>query len=317
MPQSARRTKLPLVLIGNAQEWSARSLESVFAPDEYEVHCVDSGRALLARARTTSPDLIILDQNLRDLDCFAVCRALRDDQRVGLTTPIVVVTAATAIDRPERILALDAGAWDVLSLPLEGDMLFLRMRNFLLAKQESDRVQSGILVDAQTGAYNRLGLELLGRELGADAGRRGGLLGCLALTLDVSVGGRVASTPAAEPNRCAEYLAELLKQRGRVSDVVGRLGDDEFAVLLVYPSDDGVLRLFERLQSAITQLPPIWIESGRRVRLCGGYSLATTPAPRIDVSVLLDEAHQALHAHRGSWGDQSLYRYGPGSALSS
>jgi PleD family two-component response regulator len=317
MQHIPRQTKLPLILIGSAQEWSARSLESVFAPEEYEVHRMGSGRAVLADARATRPDLVILDQNLADIDAAAVSRALRDDPKIGPTTPIVIVTAATTIDRAERLLALDAGAWDVLSLPLEGDMLLVRMRNFLLAKQESDRVRDGILVDAGTGTYNRLGLELLGRELGADAGRTHEPFACVAVKLDYVVeSGRTANAPP-DPGQQAEYLAAMLKQRGRVSDVVGRVEEDEFAMLLPFTSDSGVRHLFDRLQAMIADVPPTWTGSGRKVRLCGGYSLAHDPRPQIDVSALLNQAQQALRADRSKRSESPLLRYGEDSPLTS
>ena len=317
MSHSGRQTALPLVLIGNAQEWSARSLESVFAPDEYEVQRLDSGRAVIQHARTLSPDLIILDQNLKDLDSTAVCRVLRDDPRIGLITPIVIVTAATTIDRAERLLALDAGAWDVLSLPLEGDMLLLRLRNFLWAKQESDRVRQGILVDSQTGTYNRRGLEMLGRELGADAGRAGEPLACVALTLDV-VGTGARTSPAGPlSSQLAEYLADLLKQRGRISDVVGRVDEMEFALLLPYTGDQGVQRMFLRLQETINGAPPLWVGGDRNVRLCGGYSLADQVQPRVDVSTLLEQAHDALRSNRPQTSDAPLVRYATRPTISS
>jgi PleD family two-component response regulator len=309
MQHSARQPRLPIVLIGNAQEWSARSLESVFAPGEYVVHRVDSGRALMNQARSVRPDLIILDQNLKDLDTSVVCRALHDDPRVGPTTPIVIVTAATTIDRAERILALDAGAWEVLSLPLEGDMLLLRLRNYLAAKEESDRVQAGILVDSSTGTYNRRGLEMLGRELGAEAGRAREPLACVVLTLDVVAASARASLASPPVDQRAAYLADVLKQRGRVSDVVGRVEEDEFALILSFTNDQGVQRMFQRFQTAIAEAPPIWIGSGRNLRLCGGYALAKDLQPQIDVSILLDQARHALRAHQMQWDVSPLHRY--------
>src|SRR5690349_1463947 len=122
-----------LVLIGSSQEWSARSLESVFSRDEYEVRRYESGRDVIAHA--PGADLVVLDQNLKGIDALAVCRALSENERIGPTTPIVMVTASATIERAERVLALDAGAWDVISLAVDGDMLVLRLRNFLLAKR--------------------------------------------------------------------------------------------------------------------------------------------------------------------------------------
>jgi CheY-like chemotaxis protein len=51
----------PLVLIANDQEWSARSLESILGPNGYAVVRAYTGQQALERARTSQPDIIILD----------------------------------------------------------------------------------------------------------------------------------------------------------------------------------------------------------------------------------------------------------------
>jgi len=63
-PKSERR---PLVLIANDQEWSARSLESILAPNGFTVLRAYTGQQALQRARTAAPDLIILDAQMPDL----------------------------------------------------------------------------------------------------------------------------------------------------------------------------------------------------------------------------------------------------------
>ena len=83
----------PLVLIANDQEWSARSLESILGPNGYAVVRAYTGQQALERARTSQPDLIILDAQMPDMHGFEVCRALRSDPRFSATTPIVITTS--------------------------------------------------------------------------------------------------------------------------------------------------------------------------------------------------------------------------------
>jgi PleD family two-component response regulator len=314
-PDTGRCNDLPLVLIGNSKEWSARSLESVFPLDEYEVHRVDSGLAVLAHARTINPDLIILDQDLEGLDALSVCRTLSDAGACP-TTPIVIVTAIAAPERAERLRALDAGAWDIISLPLEGDTLVLRLRNFLVAKRASDRLRPGILVDARTGLYNRRGFELRCREVSGTVQRAKDALACAVLTLEVSAAGTdvAAPQPPAVDQR-ADYVAGLLRQHGRVSDVSGRLDDYEFALLLPSTREPGVRCLLERLQSSIAAAPPVW-SGGQSTRLRAGYALADLSGPGENAIGLIERASRALERTRGQPVDVSIQGY-DGAAVSS
>src|SRR5262249_48294981 len=96
---------------------------------------------------------------------------------------------------------------------------------------------------------------------------------------------------------------------GRVSDVVARVDDDEFALLLPDTNDQGVRRMFERLQSTIADTPPRWIGSGRSLKLCGGYALAADAPSRTEVTELFDQAHHALYSHRTTWSEIPLHRF--------
>ncbi len=81
MTQPEKTRTSPLVLIANDQEWSARSLESILAPNGYAVVRAYTGHQALERVRTSEPDLIILDAQMPDMHGFEVCRTLRSDPR--------------------------------------------------------------------------------------------------------------------------------------------------------------------------------------------------------------------------------------------
>jgi CheY-like chemotaxis protein len=92
MANREKALSAPLVLIANDQEWSARSLESILGPNGFSVVRAYTGQQALERARSSQPDLIILDAQMPDMHGFDVCRALRSDPRFSGTTPIVITT---------------------------------------------------------------------------------------------------------------------------------------------------------------------------------------------------------------------------------
>src|SRR5689334_9230500 len=103
------KASAPLVLIANDQEWSARSLESILGLAGYSVVRAYTAQQALERARTTQPDLVILDAQMPDMHGFDVCRALRSDPRLGATTPIIITTSRPS-GRTQRLEAYRTGA---------------------------------------------------------------------------------------------------------------------------------------------------------------------------------------------------------------
>jgi CheY-like chemotaxis protein len=73
----------------------------------------DSGKAGLKLCRTMTPDLILLDIVMPDMDGYEVCRTVKEDQNLRII-PVVMLTANRA-NREGHIEALEAGADEFLS----------------------------------------------------------------------------------------------------------------------------------------------------------------------------------------------------------
>jgi PleD family two-component response regulator len=231
----------PLVLIANDQEWSARSLESILAPNGYAVLRAYTGLQALERARSARPDLVILDAQMPDLHGIEVCRQLRADPRFSATTPILITTAGPS-GRAQRLEAYQAGAWEFLGQPLDGESLLLKLRTFLASKLEADRFRDESLLDQDSGLYNLRGLSRRAREIGAEVYRSHQALACVVLA--------PAGTPA-HAEVASEHMSRLLREKGRSSDAIGRLGEHEFAVIAPATGPNGVERMVERLEGAL------------------------------------------------------------------
>lgn len=178
MPDRDMSQRPPLVLIANDQEWSARSLESILAPNGYAVLRAYTGIQALERARTARPDLVILDAQMPDVHGVDVCRELRSDPRFSATTPIIITTAGPS-GRTQRLEAYRAGAWEFLGQPLDGEALLLKLETFLKSKLEVDRIRDENLLDHPSGLYNMRGLSRRAREIGSEAVRLRQALACV------------------------------------------------------------------------------------------------------------------------------------------
>ncbi len=299
MPQGG----LPLVLLtGNGQE-TTRWLRSLLEGGGYAVLQERSGQHALERARTTEPDVILVDAELPDMPGVELCRALRADPRVSSSTPILLMIREAAT-RAQRLAALRAGAWECIAPPHDADEILLKIGAYVHAKLDADRARTEGLLDAATGLYNRQGLARRARELGSQAFREHGPLACIVLALDVE-----PPEPGAAPPQGGTGLGryvQAIKSAARLSDVIGRLSATEFAVLAPGTDAGGARRLAERLASSVaatTGTAGAVAASPVRVR-CGYEAVANVgyaPIEPVDLLVRAAAAVRTGRADSGGW----------------
>ncbi len=283
----------PLVLIANDQEWSARSLESILGPSGYSVVRAYTGQQALERARSSQPDLIILDAQMPDMHGFEVCRTLRSDPRFSATTPIVITTSGPS-GRAQRLEAYRAGAWEFLGQPLDGEALLLKLNTFLQCKREVDALREENLLDPGTGLYNMRGLSRRAREIGAEAFRRRDPIACVVFAPDADED-ELDPQEDEETRRMSDQVALLFRQAGRASDAIGRLGQSEYGVIAPATGPDAAIRLVRRLGGVI-ESSPIPVRGGEKtLRLRAGYCAVPDFAESsVDAVELLLRATTAL-----------------------
>ena len=306
-PKSERR---PLVLIANDQEWSARSLESILAPNGFTVLRAYTGQQALQRARTAAPDLIILDAQMPDLHGTEVCRQLRDDPRLSSAVPIIITTAGPS-GRAQRLEAYRAGAWEFLGQPLDGEALLTKLQTFLKPKRELDKVIDENLLDHPTGLYNMRGLSKRAREIGSDAFRRHQSLACVVFAPDMVVANENDSSAQETARLLAERVGEVVRGHGRVSDATGRVGPVEFAVIAPATSADGAERLVARLGASVEASPAIDQNgNGVRLRLKAGYcAVPDYSQSQVDAIEMLLRATTALRHARANPGTSTIQAF--------
>jgi DNA-binding response OmpR family regulator len=118
------------VLVVEDEEDIAFPLVRTLEREGYDVTWIESGRKALEHLLLSSPDIMILDLGLPDMDGLDVCRAARDS---GFDGGIMIVTARAG--ELDRVVGLDFGADDYLSKPFGLAELQARVRALLRRSQ--------------------------------------------------------------------------------------------------------------------------------------------------------------------------------------
>jgi PleD family two-component response regulator len=284
------RNRQPLVLIASHGEWVGRSVESVLELNGYAVLRVDGGRRALDLARHVSPDALILDTALSEIDGITVCRALTDDPLFDHSTPIFITSPAPASNRV-RTEALEAGAWDFLTQPLDIEGVLLKMATFLRARRRLADAESTSLIDPQTGLYSARGLRHWAAQLGARASRNHEALACVVVTSNTPAD---ASTTGKPVSAALSYMADLCRAKSRKSDVVGYVGESRFAILAPDTDEAGARQFVGRLQRALDRTAGGTEADTQTALHAGFFAAADFSASGVDATEVVGRAEAAL-----------------------
>ena len=112
----------PLILIVEDDRPVRNLITLALQQREYITQTAANGAAALLAATSGSPDILILDLGLPDMDGVEIIRKVRS----WSTLPIIVVSSRS--DEADKIDALDAGADDYLTKPFSVDELLARIR---------------------------------------------------------------------------------------------------------------------------------------------------------------------------------------------
>jgi diguanylate cyclase (GGDEF)-like protein len=91
------------------------------------------------------------------------------------------------------------------------------------------------------------------------------------------------------------HFAQILQQNVRDSDVVGRLGGDEFGVLLSHANQDQAHKKADQLANALNTQPTIW--QGRTIPVSFSYGAFELKAGE-DANTAMARADEAMYAHK-------------------
>ena len=126
------------ILVVDDQEFNLRLLEALLTPLGHTVRFASDGLDCLEEVKKEKPDLILLDIMMPRMDGFETAAKLKSNDET-MNIPVVMVTSLTEVD--ERVKALECGADDFLSKPVNELELRARVNSLLEIKAYHDHMR--------------------------------------------------------------------------------------------------------------------------------------------------------------------------------
>lgn len=293
------------VLIVDDDDARRRMFAIILSKDGYEVDELPHGKELLQTARTTSPDLILLDIMLPGKTGIELTGMVRADPDLK-TTPIILVTAALD-DEDSIVRGLACGADDYVVTPVSHGELKARIRVQLRNRRDREllswafeqrrQYKEESRRDALTGIANRRA-----GEDSLEATLQGGQAVSFAM-MDIDHFKSVNDTyghPAGD--KVLVEVARALEGVVRPSDVVARFGGEEFALIAPGMPSHVAPQLGERLRTRVERLSFPEETAVPGVTISIGFATwdgqGVPPAPAALIAMADKALYDAKHAGR-------------------
>ena len=131
--------KQPQILVVDDEDRNLRLMEAILLPAGYHVVLAHDGKEALDKIQETPVDVILLDIMMPIMDGSEVARRLKSDKETKII-PIVMVTALQEVG--DRIKALEAGADDFLTKPVDKTEVRARVASLLKVKAYNDHMRN-------------------------------------------------------------------------------------------------------------------------------------------------------------------------------
>jgi two-component system cell cycle response regulator len=230
-----------------------------------EVTCAaDGAAAWKLLADEPAPDLAIIDWMMPGIDGIEICRRIR--HHASLTGMYVLLLTSRG-GRADLVAGLDAGADDYMVKPIDLEELRARVQVGLRVatlqarladrvndlQEASERLARLVSTDVLTGVYTRrTWFELAATEFSRSRRYRRELS---LMVMDLDFFKRVNDTFGHEAgDKLLGEFAAMVRRECRQSDVVGRLGGEEFALLAPETTQPAAERLAGRIRDACRSL---------------------------------------------------------------
>jgi two-component system, cell cycle response regulator len=281
-------------------------VEQALEDAAYSLLFAKSGVEALEMFRQHAPSIVVTDWMMPDLSGLELCEHIRADSRRGYTY-IIVLTAKA--EKNSVVRGLAAGADDYLTKPFDPGELLARIgvgcRTVELHREidaKNKLLEAMAHTDPLTCLPNRRALEdWAGRQL-RGAARHGFPLWVVHADLDSF---KVINDNFGHDagDVVLQKFAEILKSNTRASDICGRMGGDEFLVVMTHVEQEHIQSTIQPMCDELAA--HAFSFGGKQVSITASFGIAGfrgTEAPAF--ASLVQQADKALYEAKRAGGNQ-------------
>src|SRR5580698_1734585 len=295
MDLSSRDVK---ILVADDSPIYRKLVEQSLSEEQYTVFFAKSGQQAMDLFIEHQPALVITDSSMPDVSGIELCQRIRRDHQ-QFYAYLILLTANT--DKEEVIEGLAAGADDYLTKPFHSGELQARVRvgrrivELHREVQDKNRqLEEMALTDSLTGLPNRRALDFwASRQLSAALRHD---FPVWAVMADLDHFKSINDTHGHDAGDIVlKSFAEILKTNTRSSNICGRLGGEEFLVIITHVEKENAAIAIERVRKQFAAQKFTVGQSTFGATASFGIAGIRTAAPP-DLSDLVTRADAALYS---------------------
>lgn len=272
-------------------------IEGVLSEEHYRLLSARGGAEALQLYHDQSPCMVITDWTMPDISGIELCRQIRADDSRPYTYIILMTSNA---EKESVIKGLDAGADDYLTKPFDPGELLARIRvgrrmidlNRELAAK-SQRLEEAARTDPLTGLPNRRVIEEWVAKQLKGAARHG--FSVWVIVCDIDSFKTINDTFGHDAgDGVLRAFADTLKKYTRGSDICGRLGGDEFLLVITHAEPENVEPAINHFREQFAALA--FSFAGQNVGVTASFGAAGFRGREVqDFRALVHQADQMLY----------------------
>jgi diguanylate cyclase (GGDEF)-like protein len=294
---SALERAFPVLVVDDSPV-ARKLVEHALPLDRYAIFNAKTGQEALDLFAKYRPGLVITDWLMPDLSGIELCQRLRADFH-NCFTYIILLTGVS--EKSKVVAGLQAGADEYLTKPFHAEELLARaevgQRIVALHREleEKNRLLEQLaLTDPLTGLPNRRAIEQWGTRQLSGAVRHDFQLCVVEADLDQFKA--INDTYGHDAGDAVlKRFSEILKINTRQCDISGRIGGDEFLLVITYVDPKGIQTAIERIRKQLEA--STFSFAGANVQVTASFGIADLRRGQSsDFNRLIVQADVALYS---------------------
>lgn len=282
------------VLIVEDSKVSRQTIRHLLERHLFEIIEAANGKEALNLLKS-HPDtrVVVTDYNMPEMDGFTLIAELR---RTYPMDQMVIIGISASGGSLMSAKFLKKGANDFIVKPFSNEEFFLRINQNVQMLDYIVSIRETAIKDHLTGLYNRRYFFDMGAKLFGNANRKH--FDLVTAMIDIDYFKKVNDQYGhAVGDKVLRHVSAIMANHFRSTDVVARLGGEEFCVIAPNMSPDHSYRLFDALRERI-QSNPLTVKAGR---ITSTVSIGLAPHRRNTLEETLNHTDRLLYQakHQG------------------
>ncbi len=246
------------ILVVDDTRDNLRLLSNILTEQGYRVRPVSLGARAVAGVRAKPPDLILLDIMMSDMDGYAVCEALKADER---TRDIPVIFISALNETFDKVKAFSTGGVDFITKPFQPEEVLARVKTHLTIRHLQQELEARnrelarlVNIDGLTQIANRRYFDTYLQHEWRRLAREQQYVSLIFIDIDYfklynDHYGHQAG------DECLKRVAHVFEHVAkRPADLATRYGGEEFIIIMSNTDQHGAQHVAQDIQETLRQL---------------------------------------------------------------